>query len=233
MAQKLQGIYNETIMTNRTKRFMQLCLKLTPPAKAVQTQAIAKAKFADIALRYGEPQRHYHTMNHVVAALKEFDAIRDRLADPDTVEMAIWLHDVIYDPKRNDNETASAAYAKELLMSLGCTARTTARVANLIIATTHAHDARLTPDAKYTVDIDLSSLAVPWKTFAKNGTDLRKENAHLSDTAHTNGQIAFLGSMLARKHIYATQFFRDRYEARARANIAKTLGLPDKTRLYK
>ena len=222
--QKLQKVYNGH-MTNRNDLFTQCCLTFTPPAKTAKALAAAKTACEDIIRRYSGPHRHYHKMSHITAALKKFDVIRDRLSDPDAVEMAIWLHDVIYDAKRSDNEEASARYAQKLLTSLGHTARTTNRVMDLIEATKHAHDARLTADAKYMVDIDLSSFGVPWKTFARNGANLRKEYAHLADADHTKNQIAFLGSMLARKHIYATQFFRERYEARARANITKTLDI--------
>lgn len=53
-----------------------------------------------------EPHRHYHTLDHVMAMLDHYDG-----AHPGVVA-AIWLHDVIYDPRASDNEERSAEQAQ-------------------------------------------------------------------------------------------------------------------------
>ena len=70
------------------------------------------AIFHDLTARYAEPQRAYHTMEHVTECLSHFDTARHLLARPDEVELALWFHDAVYDPRRGDNEEQSARLAE-------------------------------------------------------------------------------------------------------------------------
>ena len=55
--------------------------------------------------------RHYHTLSHLEACLREFDDARGLAMRPAEVEFALWFHDVIYRSWRRDNELQSAALA--------------------------------------------------------------------------------------------------------------------------
>jgi len=57
----------------------------------------------DLIARWNEPQRHYHTANHLAAVLEVIDEFADRAADADAVRLAAWYHDAVYDPRRMDN----------------------------------------------------------------------------------------------------------------------------------
>nr|CCC95719.1 unnamed protein product [Trypanosoma congolense IL3000] len=70
-----------------------------------------------IAAPYAEPHRYYHTMTHLEEMLSHFLQYQSSVAPehclPEwgtrrlVVELAILFHDVVYDPKRNDNEERS------------------------------------------------------------------------------------------------------------------------------
>jgi predicted metal-dependent HD superfamily phosphohydrolase len=63
---------------------------------------------AELVSAYSASDRHYHDLRHIDAML---DLMREHvvlLADPGTVEAAIWFHDAIYDTHRDDNEQRSA-----------------------------------------------------------------------------------------------------------------------------
>jgi predicted metal-dependent HD superfamily phosphohydrolase len=53
---------------------------------------------------YGEPQRAYHTRPHLEECLLVFDEAKGFMQQPDLIEMALWFHDAVYDPKSGDNE---------------------------------------------------------------------------------------------------------------------------------
>src|SRR6266850_1795575 len=65
---------------------------------------------------YAEPQRVYHNQQHIAECLAQFDAVRHLARQPEAVEVAIWFHDAVYDPKGADNEEQSANLAKRCLV---------------------------------------------------------------------------------------------------------------------
>src|SRR5258708_252314 len=68
---------------------------------------------------YDAPARSYHNMRHIQQCLEEFDAHLGMAQSPDAVEVAIWFHDVVYDPKRHDNEERAADLAAQMLGDAG------------------------------------------------------------------------------------------------------------------
>jgi len=148
--------------------------------------------------------------------------------------MALWFHDAVYEPAASDNEQRSA----ELFAARagGCFDEGfTRQVCELILATVHATPPRA-PDAKLIADIDLSSFGLHWEAFLRDSRAVREEFAHLSDTRFYPAHARFLRSLLARAHLYHTDYFRRQCEANARANIERYLrelaeaGLVDEAR---
>src|SRR5688500_725542 len=68
----------------------------------------SEAVVDELLIRYAEPHRHYHTLEHVVACLKWLDRFREVAEHPEEVELALWYHDAIYVPGAGDNESRSA-----------------------------------------------------------------------------------------------------------------------------
>ena len=60
-------------------------------------------------LRYGEPARFYHTLDHIDELMRFYDEYRGKIVDNLAVRLAIMYHDIIYDPKSGTNEEDSAA----------------------------------------------------------------------------------------------------------------------------
>lgn len=110
--------------------------------------------FDDLLVRYAETRRAYHNPEHIQKCLDHLDAARHLMARPAEVELAIWFHDAIYDPQRNDNEERSALLAEETLRA-GNEPEMAQRVGDLIRLTTHA-SIQLTGDEALLCDIDLA-----------------------------------------------------------------------------
>ena len=70
---------------------------------------------ATLQRRYGGGGRHYHNWDHIRALLAHAASVRDSLADPGAVELAIYFHDAVYNPLSRQNETKSAALARRVL----------------------------------------------------------------------------------------------------------------------
>jgi predicted metal-dependent HD superfamily phosphohydrolase len=181
----------------------------------------------EIRRAYGEPHRHYHTLEHVGRVLELVDTVRHRLARPDEVELALWLHDVIYHPRAADNEERSAAYAQDLLHGGQVDPRVGERVAALILATRHVAGAAPAAvsddlDTAYVLDTDLSILGAPEAEFDRYEAQVRREYAYRTDEEWRQGRMRVLTMFQGRPRIYITEAFAY-LEAPARANLARSL----------
>src|SRR5471032_3364422 len=68
---------------------------------------------------YAEPHRAYHNQQHLAECLRWLYAA-PRIGPPsDAVELAIWFHDAVYDPRADDNEERSASLAAQCLNVAG------------------------------------------------------------------------------------------------------------------
>ena len=172
---------------------------------------------------YDEPHRAYHDARHIGACLRLLDDPEvKRLAERlEEVEAALFYHDAIYDTRARDNEERSAVLAEETLAAAGVAPEIVTR----IVAHVRATKDHLTGDGdgKLVIDIDLSILGESPDTFARFEEEIRREYAWVEEDAYVAGRSAVLRKFLDRSTIYDTPLFRDRYEARARANIAASI----------
>ncbi len=181
----------------------------------------ATAVFAELAAHYQGANRYYHTGAHIEDCLSRLDLAAAELGQSDSVELAIWCHDVIYAAGVADNEQRSADWFAEKASGL-LAPRLIQQVAGYIMSTTHGAPP-VDEGAKLVVDVDLSGLGMEDQFFRRDGDNIRKEFAHLSDAEFARGQGAFLRALLDRERIYATDFFYALCETRARENIHRAL----------
>lgn len=178
--------------------------------------------FAELEARYSERYRAYHNLAHVMDCLAEFESARSLAHDPSAVEMAIWYHDAVYDPRAKDNEEQSAGLAAKVGSEIGLPSSLNQRVNNLILAT-KKHDASLDRDAAVMVDVDLSILGREPQRFDEYENQIRQEYGWVSDEAFAAGRTAVLESFLARPVVYSTELFRNKYEQQARENLKRSI----------
>ena len=178
--------------------------------------------YHDLVQRLAEPHRAYHTMRHILHCLDEMGRVRYLAAHPDAMEMALWYHDAIYDTHAADNEEQSAALAADILREASVPETFVQKVARLIMATKD-HTAAEDQDTRLLVDIDLAILGQPAPRFDAYERQIRQEYAWVPHAAFVEGRTRILHTFLHRAAIYATDHFRQHYEAQARINIARSL----------
>lgn len=177
--------------------------------------------FSRLARLYGEPHRHYHTLDHIWRCLDEFDRVAELTHNPDAVEMALWFHDAIYVSGAKDNEWRSTELFQQWSEGYASSAFR-GRVRDLIMVTTHRESpTRL--DERFIVDIDLSSFGLPWDEFERDGQHIRAECADVADEEYFPGHLRFLLSLLNRPSFFFTDYFQERYERIARANTQRVI----------
>ncbi|MEO7403891.1 MAG: N-methyl-D-aspartate receptor NMDAR2C subunit [Burkholderiales bacterium] len=181
---------------------------------------------ADVGKRlinaYRRLGRHYHTLGHLDACLREFDTARDLAQRPAEVEMGLWFHDAVYRTYSKDNEERSADWARRFLAGHGGGGDVIARVVELILATKHAAEPA-GADAKLLVDVDLSILGQSADVYAQFEGDVRREYWWVPAKTFAEKRAALLQGLLERPHLFSTERFRERYESQARVNVANAI----------
>ena len=178
--------------------------------------------FEDLVARYAEPHRKYHTLEHLDECLATFANVRALAGRPAEVEVALWFHDAIYDTRSNSNEKQSAALAASTVREALGSPECAGRVGALVMATRHV-ELPTDGDTRLLVDVDLSILGANPVRFDAYERQVREEYAWVPDMVFRTKRRKILEGFLARPAIFSTPYFRQRLEARARANIARSL----------
>lgn len=176
----------------------------------------------ELQRRYAEPQRHYHTMQHLGECLAWFEREKALAERPGEVALALWFHDAIYDVHAHDNEACSADWARRAMLDAGVDTTAADRVHALVMAT--RHDA--VPqgrDAELLIDIDLSILGAERARFDEYERQVQAEYAFVPDEVRLPRRRAILQRFLDRKAIYATPRMHAQLEARARTNLQRSI----------
>ncbi len=175
-----------------------------------------------LADAYGEPQRHYHTLDHIAAVVGDAVRLRDRFEQPDAALLALFFHDVVYDPARRDNEARSA---DKLDLWLG------RRIAAEVVATcrraieaTASHAPQNDADLDLLLDIDMAILGASPEAYGRYAEGVAREYLPVYgfDTYAAGRTRLFLEPTLARGSLFLTPAFAG-LEAQARTNLADEL----------
>ncbi|QIQ04190.1 HD domain-containing protein [Streptomyces liangshanensis] len=180
--------------------------------------------YADQLLtRWSEPQRRYHTVDHLRAVLDHVDTLARYADDPDLVRLAAWFHDAVYRPDRSENEERSARLAELALPEAGLSQDGTDEVARLVrLTTTHAaaEDDR---NGAVLCDADLAVLGSPPETYDAYAAAVREEYGFIPEADFRAGRAAILEQLLDLPRLFRTPHGELEWEARARRNLAAEL----------
>jgi predicted metal-dependent HD superfamily phosphohydrolase len=179
------------------------------------------AVFDELVYRYAEAHRHYHTLAHVDACLAWLDWFCGDARHPEEVELALWFHDAVYDPRSHDNERRSGELARERLAAVGVPAGALDRITAHVLAT--EHHAATGGDGALVIDLDLTILGAPAPDFERFEAAIRREYAHVGDAAFTLGRRSILEGFLSKAEIYFTPKIREELEVRARTNLKRRI----------
>jgi len=138
--------------------------------KAMEVQGVTT--FNKVVNCYNAPNRHYHNLEHIVKSL-ELIPLMQNVFYPNALREAIWFHDIVYNPKSDDNEVRSADMAQVLAVDIGRTYYIE-DVKRLIMATNLTYDSEHL-DAPCIQDIDLAILGANPKVYKRYADNIRKE----------------------------------------------------------
>lgn len=206
---------SSTLSDRFTVHLSAICSDIEP--------VVYQTLWQDIAVRYNETTRAYHTLRHIQQLFTRFDEVEDNLNDPHIVALALYYHDVIYDPTRSDNELRSAEHSVNQLRRYLSMEQCHRIYALIMLTATHRlnemEGANKSCDAAYLLDIDLSILGASWSDYERYTQAVRREYTHVSTAEYTTGRSAILEKLLAHSPLYLTDHYHSQLESQARQNL--------------
>lgn len=176
--------------------------------------------FESLIAAHSEPHRSYHSVRHLEECFTHLDGCPLDPEHPAEFELALWFHDAVYEPTRPDNEAQSAAFARRELSRLP--EPMLDRIESLIGITKHD----VTPesaDEELLVDIDLAILGADPDRFDEYERQIREEYAWVPEPKYREARASILRAFVSREPLYRTSHFRNRLEAAARQNLARSI----------
>lgn len=129
----------------------------------------------------------------------------------DVLSLALFFHDVRYQPEMSDNEEKSVALFRSLVPT---SPEVQDRVASMILDT-RTHDTS-DPASQFLLDVDLSILGAPEADYQEYCRNIRREYDFVPDDTYRNGRIHVLTRFLEKSRIF---FYIPHLEVPARRNI--------------
>lgn len=179
-------------------------------------------EFKIVKSAYSAKGRYYHNLQHIEFGLERIKEANKVIDFPNALELAWFYHDFVYNPNAKDNEEKSAEYCRNVCEGKKLRKDFIERIERLIIATKHLFVPREN-DEKLIVDIDLSIFGQKEKIFDEYESNIRKEYSFVRDEDFRKGRKEILERFLNRDSIYLTDFFRRKYEKRARENLERSI----------
>ena len=190
---------------------------------------------SELEAAYATPPRAYHNFGHVQEVLHRFAEVTvgPGWAQPSEVYLAVLFHDTIYEAGRKDNEARSADLAMaQIARWLPEQGIDTLRVAELINLT--ARHGQFSPgdfgddgfslDTRHFLDCDMAILGAEAEVFDAYDAGIAEEyHGHVPGFLFRVNRKRFLKGLLARERIYLSDWFHQRYDAAARANLRRAI----------
>ncbi|MBD0712342.1 MULTISPECIES: hypothetical protein [unclassified Streptomyces] len=176
--------------------------------------------------RWAEPQRRYHTVEHLRAVLDRIDELADQGGEGgelELVRLAAWFHDAVYRPDRSENEERSAALSEKALTEAGLTPHEVAEVARLVRLTTTHDPAEGDLNGETLCDADLAILASDPDTYQRYTVAIREEYAFVPPADFREGRTKVLRHLLALPRLFRTPYGAAVWEEKARENVEREL----------
>lgn len=203
---------------NLKNQFEQLCYLFT------EDQQLTNSLWKEIETKYSEKGRHYHNLLHLENMFNELEMVKSNISDFTAISFSVFYHDVVYDATSKTNEEKSAAKAEKRLAELHLDKNKISIISEQILAT-KSHQRSDYKDTNYLLDADLSVLGKDFKTYLEYTQNIRKEYSIYPDFLYKPGRKKVLKHFLELKSIFKTDYFKQKYEAQAKENIAEELQL--------
>ena len=178
---------------------------------------------SEIYARYTETHRFYHTLEHIASGLRDIEEVYGRYdVSFERLEGAFLFHDVVYDTHAKDSEEQSCAIAKRVYTGLGCSSSFVDEVSTLILLTKGATKPS-TLEEEIMRDVDYAILGCDAARFKSYNDEIQQEYEWVPTLIYNFKRRNFFENVSKSSRIYYTDYFFEKYNAKAQDNIKMLL----------
>jgi pantetheine-phosphate adenylyltransferase len=196
--EKVVSGFSKKLYSDKLKKYYQ------------QTLIVNNETFELIVNAYSEPQRYYHTLEHLVELCEKAEMINVH-TDP-VLMTAIFFHDIVYDPTKNNNEELSVKLWEKL--ANGVRPELKNKVSNYIIATKTHQNSEQDTLLDIFLDLDLSILGSDSRRFDRYEEEIRWEYAFVPEEIYAKERARIMSSFVGRnfRNDKLNELFLDNYK---------------------
>ena len=191
---------------------------LTFVAKSIYYLTGNDCALGDVVTEYNGAGRYYHTMQHISEMFELSHRCIKANENTLLLYIAIFFHDVIYNPLSTTNEEDSVKDFESYEFKIP--ENQSKIIKDLIMVTKH-HRTDGSHLQNLMVDLDLAVLGSDITRFNEYERQIRNEYSSYLDDEYNAGRIEFLKKILSRPTIFLTEGFQQEYETIARENMNK------------
>jgi predicted metal-dependent HD superfamily phosphohydrolase len=178
---------------------------------------------------YESPGRAYHNLEHVREVIRWFHEVGRDLGWRQSTEvfLALLFHDAVYVAGAPDNEERSAHLAREAIVQYlpqsGIDAERVAQLIRLTASHGSASPGEIDAEAALFLDCDMAILGASPDVFDQYEAAIAKEYSAIPPELFRSGRRRFLERLIAADRIYLSDYFQQRLDVAARANLRRAL----------
>jgi predicted metal-dependent HD superfamily phosphohydrolase len=200
------------------------------------SSALHEAWFDRIYEQHNEQGRFYHTAVHLkemldyLEVLRQTEVITNEQAVP--IILAIFFHDVVYDPKSSQNETESAMLFQNFGNEVSLNPNVSEVVVTMIEATAKhtivlmADQPEMQSAQAFFLDLDMAVLGKKVAAYLAYAALIRQEFSFVDSETYCSKRAQILQSFMDdSKSIYITEIFQTAMESQARKNLKTEISL--------
>lgn len=190
--------------------------------KKVDSTAKGQEYFENVILeKYSELHRYYHDYSHLVELFKKLEELRDVSSLKEIIKnqekeliYQTFFHDLVYDPKKTDNEEVSAKMFEDYYKQDDTTKSKV--VAGILATKSHTKPTQYEINDVF-LDLDLSILSAAPEKFKEYEDNIRREYSFVPEDVY----IAARGNIMKNLNIsYKNQDLEALWGSRRELNLA-------------
>ena len=198
-------------------------LRFTGMWNRVGADGTPDKEYERLLTAYLESHRVYHSLPHVVNGLNEISEARHLMNNPDSVMFAWFYHDYMFTNDSRENEIKSAKAAYNVCKEARLDETFAQSVNNFVLATEIDNYFINSKDDCYIKDVDLSVFGKSAEEFDAYDEGIREEYRTVDAKTFREKRTSILENFLRMPNIYYTDFFRQKYEEKARENLKRAI----------